>query len=108
MEIEPDMHDPDGHGWALVDGCLNVHWMDNEPAHNEILKLVVCECRRQKCADKCQCLQLQIPCTDICKCKSECNNQNMTETVDFDETCDKDVFDYDFDQFEEETSIDFT
>ena len=107
LEIEPDMPDPDGHGWELVDGCLNVHWMDNEPAPNEILELVVCECRRQKCADECQCLQLQIPCTDICKCKSECNNQNMTETVDFDETCDEDVSDYDSDQFEEETSIDF-
>ena len=96
LEIEQDIPDPDGYGWKLVDGCLNVHWMDNEPAPNEILELVVCECRRQKCADEFQCLQLQIPCTDICKCKSECNNQNMTETDDFDETSDEEVSDYDY------------
>ena len=84
------------HGWKLEDGCLKVHWMDNQPAPDEILELVVCNCKRGKCNEECQCIQLQVACTDICKCKSECVNKTEIECEDsddeeFDEMNDEDL-----------------
>ena len=77
LGTNPYIPDDDGHGWDLIDGSLKIHWMDNQA---EILELVICHCRKAKCNDECQCVQLRIPCTDISKCKSECDNQ-CTETV---------------------------
>ena len=49
--------------------------MDNQPTPDEILELVVCDSKKGKCTEQCQCILLQIPCTDICKCKGECHNE---------------------------------
>ena len=95
LEGEPAIPDPDGYGWDLDDGHLSIHWMDNRPAPDEILELVVCECNRKKCGDNCQCSSFQIPCTDICKCKGECGNGSNNENVTHDVVLDTDDDDED-------------
>ena len=88
LEIDPKIPDPERHGWELVDGKLRVLWMKNKVAPEEILELLVCKCKRKKCLEECQCVQLKIPCTDICKCKNFCDNQQKFEAssdVEFDE-----------------------
>ena len=49
--------------------------MGNETAPDEILELVVCDCKKGKCSEQCQYILLKVSCTDICKCKDECHNE---------------------------------
>ena len=49
--------------------------MENQTVPDKILVLVVCNCKKGKCAEQCQCVLLQIHRTDICKCKGECCNE---------------------------------
>ena len=74
MEVEPLIPNADGYGWDYVDNCYKVYWMDNKPAPEEILELVVCNCKNSKCVDDCPCVQLQVPLTDIYNCKNDCEN----------------------------------
>ena len=79
LEIDIDIPDSNGYGWDMIDGHLRIHWMDNKPAPDEILELVVCNCKKSKslkvCFDECQCVQLGIQCTEICRCQSDCNTK---------------------------------
>ena len=59
----------------MVDGIYGFQWMDNQAAPDEILELVACDCKKEKCIEQCQCVLLQIPCTDVCKCESKCHNE---------------------------------
>ena len=49
----------DGHGWDLVDGCLQVHWMDNQLMADKTLEMIVCNCKRGKCMEN----------VNVCSCK---------------------------------------
>ena len=49
--------------------------MDNQTTPDEILELVVCDSKKEKCTEQYQCVLLQISCTDICKYKGECHNE---------------------------------
>ena len=59
----------------MVDGIYGFQWMDNQAAPDEILELVACDCKKEKCIEQCQCVLLQILCTDVCKCESKCHNE---------------------------------
>ena len=48
--------------------------MDNETVPEEILKLVICDCKKEH-TEQCQCVWLQVSCVDICNCKSEYHNK---------------------------------
>ena len=74
LEANQEIPDADQHGWDAVDGTYKVHWMDNQTAPDEILELVVCDFKKGKYTEQCRCVLLQIPCTDIWKCKGECQN----------------------------------
>ena len=50
-------------------GTYKIHWMDNQTVPDEILELVVCDCKKGKRTEQCQRVLLQVLCTDICKCK---------------------------------------
>ena len=72
--VNPDVPSPTGHGWSENDSHLEIVWMENQPAPESLLELVVCNCRRAKCADNCQCRILSMECTDVCKCAGNCEN----------------------------------
>ena len=59
----------------MIDGTYKVHWMDNQTSPEEILELVVCGCKNGKCTEQCQCVLLQISCTDILKHRGKCYNE---------------------------------
>ena len=80
---------PDGHGWTINDGQLNILWMTCKPAPEEILELISCTCK--KCDQSCTYAQHKLSCTDACKC-SHC--ENISEDILFD---DSDVSDLDTD-----------
>ena len=79
MEVEPLIPNVNGCGRDYVDNCYQVHWMDNKPAPDEILELVVCSWKNSNCVDHCQCVQLQVFRTDICNCKNDCENNREDE-----------------------------
>ena len=51
LEVDPQIPQPDGYGSDLEDGCLRIHWMDNQLAPEEILEMVDCNCQKAKCVD---------------------------------------------------------
>ena len=71
LEANQEIPEADQHGWGVIDKtykAYKVHWMENQTTLEKILELVVCG----KCIEQCQCVLLQVPCTNICKCKGEC------------------------------------
>ena len=72
--VNPDVPSPTGHGWSENDSHLEIVWMENQPAPESLLELVVCDYSRTKCADNFQCCILSMDCTDVCKCAGNCEN----------------------------------
>ena len=51
----PDITSPSGNEWLLRDDFLNIQWMENMPAPELVLEMMVCECRKSACGNMCQC-----------------------------------------------------
>ena len=48
--------DPNGNGWYIADGMINIKWQTQLPAPEAILQFVSCECKKSKCANNmCRC-----------------------------------------------------
>ena len=103
MEAETLIPDANGDGWDYVDNCYKVHWIDNKPAPDEIVDLVACNCKISKCVDDCQCVQLEVPCTEICNCKNDCGNNTEDENEFF---SDEEIMSDSSDEFEDEITED--
>ena len=62
-------------GWKLVDGKLVPHWSDLPEATLAIRDLIKCMCKSDKgCRGRCKCNQADLPCTELCKCKGQCEH----------------------------------
>ena len=71
---------PVGHGWQMVDGKLQVLWMEGDVASPDILKLSYCRCKKTLCGSgRCSCVTAGLRCSDICQCSEGCKNR---ESVD--------------------------
>ena len=70
--------DPDGNGWFTnEEGALEVRWMENNAAPEEMLEFITCACKKSKCiTGKCQCHAVNLKCTVLCLCSS-CENKVM-------------------------------
>jgi hypothetical protein len=55
---------PNGYGWSVKDGVIDVVWKTKAAAPESLLKVVKCGC---------SCLTNKLPCTDMCRCK-DCKN----------------------------------
>ena len=74
---------------------LRLKWMDCNPAPDEVMELVVCNCKK-KCDEKsCTCMQLGFFCTDACflaNCKNRSGdgvsmiNDDLTEHISRDDS----------------------
>ena len=70
---------PDGRGWERTDDGLQIKWMTNSPAPEEILELVTCNCKKSNCAtNACPCFVVNLKCVDLCNCKS-CQNSEFDD-----------------------------
>ena len=56
--------------------------MENMPAPESVLEMMVCECRKSACGNMCQCWILELECTDLCKCSGSCNNETKTNNIE--------------------------
>ena len=79
LERDPEIPNPDGYGWKLVNAVLSCVWMENKPAAEAILELIECTCYRS-CEGNCQCEAHGLRCTNLCRCEGDC--ANSTEDVD--------------------------
>ena len=60
-------------GWKMVDGKLVPHWTDLPDATIASRQLIKCSCNPEKgCKGRCKCVQSDLPCTELCKCKGDC------------------------------------
>jgi hypothetical protein len=76
---------PVGNGWIKDDmGILIPKLMNKAPAPESLIELVACGCQKG-CRVKCSCRSVQLPCTEACKCDSECSNVHMTMEGDEEE-----------------------
>ena len=78
----PDISCPSGHEWLLRDDLSKIHWMENMPAPESVLKMRVCECRKSACTNTCQCRILRLECTNLCKGSGSCNNETETNNIE--------------------------
>ena len=66
---------PDGYGWKVCEGKIEVEWLLRPLAPETLLELVSCSCRKTVCdKESCVCLSYSLPCTDLCLCNCECND----------------------------------
>lgn len=79
---------PDGNGWSITEGSINIVWMTQPSAPDSLIQCVSCSCKVGKCQQgRCSCRKQDLPCTDLCKCVS-CENATPSqseEMVDYDE-----------------------
>ena len=74
---------PTDHGWQKAgDGVLEIKWMTQKPAPEDVLQTISCFCKTLKCRSmRCSCKRSQLPCTDLCNCV---NCSNVTSCGDAD------------------------
>lgn len=94
---------PDKKGWIKDGETLSIQWMLRDPAPAEVLQLLSCNCKKNKCIDgTCLCYSHGLKCSDLCNCTG-CSNTNNEDSTDSD---DESVFDSD-DDLEDEIEVDF-
>lgn len=65
--------DPEEWGWKKVDGKLVPHWTDLCDATIASRQLIKCSCNPEKgCKGRCKCVQSDLPCSEFCRCKRDC------------------------------------
>src|SRR6218665_428880 len=68
------------------DGQLKPTMTDALPAPKAIIEMVSCHCKTDCSSARCSCRTNNLSCTDLCRCGSECQNdedtQNKHETDD--------------------------
>src|SRR6218665_1918114 len=71
------------------DGQLKSTMPDALPAPKAIIEMVSCHCKTYCSSARCSCRTNNLSCTDLCRCGSECQNdedtQNKRETDDDDD-----------------------
>ena len=77
----PIIPSPDGNGWSIEDGQLVPVKCEIPCATESLLDLIKCSCVKSRCRPPCRCLSSNIPCTEMCACKS--NEDNCVVTMSF-------------------------
>ena len=103
LDADFEMPSPDGFGWSVVEGKLSIVWIILPPAPDEVLQLISCNCKKSACrGGNCNCRGYNLPCTDLCGCGENCENQkdlsdsdSSSEESDVEETSDDDNDDND-------------
>ena len=81
---------------------------DKKRAPDEVSEFVICNCKKSRCeTNKCQCVSLDMKCTDLCSCRT-CSNVNTDEDAEATEEDDYENFDDDDwdDMIDEEDLLD--
>ena len=74
MERLRGAYRPDGCGWVLEDGQMQVKWMELSCAPKAVLEFIHCKCQKSQCnKSSCSCLKNNLKCSDMCMC-TDCLN----------------------------------
>ena len=68
----PNIADPNGNGWRLVNGKLDIIYTEREPVPENFRKIINYFCTDNCQTNKCRCKKQKLRCTEICKCKGRC------------------------------------
>ena len=64
-------------GWKYDSGKLIPDWTDLLEASSAVLDLIKCRCNPEKgCHGRCKCVNALLPCTELCMCKGECEQDD--------------------------------
>ena len=75
LEAKPTVPSPDGNGW-MIDGEIDVHWMDLPPAPQAILECLSCKCLGKCSSSRCTCKGNGLSCPGACQCRDNlCENR---------------------------------
>ena len=55
--------------------------MENMPAPESVLEMMVCECQKLACKSMWHCWVLGLECTDLCKCSGSFNNETEANNM---------------------------
>ena len=79
LQSEPDIPSPIGHGWSLNDEqLLTIQWTTKQPAPDELLLLIACNCLTGCGSGRCSCLRSGFHCTAACGC-TDCANTDQSQ-----------------------------
>ena len=68
---------PEEWGWKFQDGKYTPHWTELPEASVAIRDLVRYRCNPEKgCKGRCKCLSAELPCTELCLCKGDCERDD--------------------------------
>ena len=97
LETQTDQA-PDGHGWQMKEGQLEIYWTNQAPAPDAVMELVCCGCKGLCQTRRCSCVGNGLPCTEACTCQDNCVNCVSKEDSEDDDSDDNtDVDDNDDD-----------
>ena len=101
LNLRHELSDPTDHGWVNDNnGSLGIHWKQCKPVPEVILEFVTCSCRKSECrTNQCGCVSVNLPCIDLCLCKS-CKNSNKDTNIDTEDIFDDNVYD-NYDEYRE-------
>ena len=93
LETQTDQA-PDGHGWQMKEGQLEIYWTNQAPAPDAVMELVCCGCKGLCQTRRCSCVGNGLPCTEACTCQDNCVNcvskEDSEEDDDSDDNTDVD------------------
>ena len=71
--------DPIGHGYYKdLEGHILPETSDSAPAPEAIIEMVRCQCNTSCTSQRCSCHQRSLPCTYLCLCTADCENDEDT------------------------------
>jgi hypothetical protein len=73
---EPDLPSPNGNGWLEKEHDFEIDWGDLQPAPKGVLQFLHCGCKGACDTNRCSCCKHKLPCTSLCKCSSNCVNED--------------------------------
>ena len=75
-------HEPDGHGWQMKEGQLEIYWTNQVPAPDAVMELVCCGCKGLCQTRRCSCVGNGLLCMEACTCQDNCINCVSSEEDD--------------------------
>ena len=84
---------PDGQGWHLTGGQLELFWSDLAPAPEGVMQLVCCGCNKPCDSRRCSCVKSGLPCTEACACSDDCLNCSLKQETESESDDDDDESD---------------
>ena len=87
--LHPTFLDPTTLGWGNVSGKLKPQLSSIQLAPESVVELIKCSCDKSKCSSaRCTCHQNNLSCTELCKCESSEDCENIpTIVIEGEEDC---------------------